>query len=121
MNGRFGFVLSVVFVLSCQVGLCKAKPARHQPHKPTKKESPEKTRSSAEVPASQLERLTQHMFESPSASSAAAVQRFAQARTGTSAARLAWLALGYKHFTDHDYNGAASALEKARQNPGPLP
>jgi len=121
MSRRLDLVLSIVFLLSCnQVGLCKAKAHRHPSHKSTKKESSEKTRSSAEVPASQLERLTQHMFEHPSAASSAAVQRFAQARTGTSAARLAWLALGYKRFTDHDYNGASSALEKARQNPGPL-
>src|SRR5215471_19407319 len=121
MVGRLGFALTVVFLLSSnQVGLCKVKPNRHQPHKSTQTKSSEKPRSPAEVPASQLERLTQRMFESPSAAFSAAVQRFAQAHTGTSSARLAWLALGYKHLTDHDYSRAASALDKARQNPGPL-
>jgi len=121
MVGRLGFALSVVFLLSGnQVGLCKVKANRHQPHKPTQAKPSAKPRSSAEVPASQLERLTQHMFDSPSASSSAAVQRFAHAHTGTSSARLAWLALGYKYLTDRDYNRALSALEKARLNPGPL-
>ena len=121
MVGRLGFVISVVLLLGCnQPGWCKAKANRHQPHKSTQKESAEKTRSSGEVPASQLERLTQHMFDSPSAASSAAVQRFAQGHTGTSTARLAWLALGYKYLTDHDYSRASSALEKARLNPGPL-
>jgi soluble lytic murein transglycosylase len=76
--------------------------------------------SSAGVPANQLERLTHHLLESPSAASSAAVERFAHAHTGTSEARLAWLSLGYERFSDHDYNRAASALEKARQSPGPL-
>jgi len=121
MVGRLGFVISVVLLLGCnQPGWCKAKANRHQPHKSTQKESAEKTRSSGEVPASQLERLTQHMFDSPSAASSAAVQRFAQGHTGTSTARLAWLALGYKYLSDHDYSRASSALEKARLNPGPL-
>ena len=97
-----------------------AKPSRHQAHKSTHKDHSEKTLSSTGVPANQLERLTHHLFESPSAASSGAVERFAQAHTGTSEARLALLALGYEHFTDHDYNRAASALEKARQNPGPL-
>ncbi len=123
MARRLGFVVGVVLLLGCnQVGLCKTKTktSRHQPHRSTQKESAEKTRSSGEVPASQLERLTQHMFENPSAASSAAVQRFAQGHTGTSTSRLAWLALGYKYLTDHDYNRASSVLEKARLNPGPL-
>lgn len=121
MARRPGFVLSVVFLLSChQIALCKAKPDRHQAHKASHKDRSAKTQSSAPVPARQLERLTHQLFEDPSAASSAALQRFAQAHTGTSTARLAWLALGYKHFTDHDYNRASSALEKARLNPGPL-
>lgn len=123
MSRRLGFVLSVVLLLSChQVGLCKAKPNRGQAHKSPHKDhsNSKKTQSSAEVPASQLESLTQHLLESPSGASAASVQRFAQAHTGTSAARLAWLALGYQHLIDHDYNRASSDLEKARLNPGPL-
>src|SRR5215831_2367142 len=120
MARRLDFVLCVVFLLSCnQVGLCKAKPNRHQPQRSTHKDSSKKAQS-AELPASQLERLTHHLLESPSAASSAALQRFAQAHTGTSTARLAWLALGYRYFTDHDYGRAASALEKARLAPGPL-
>src|SRR5215467_9740532 len=120
MARRLDFVLCVVFLLSCnQVGLCKAKPNRHQPQRSTHKDSSKKAQS-ADLPASQLERLTHHLFESPSAASCAALQRFAQAHTGTSTARLAWLALGYQYFTDHDYGRAVSALEKARLAPGPL-
>jgi soluble lytic murein transglycosylase len=127
MARRLGFVLSVVFLLSChQVGLCKAKPNRHQAHQSAQKnhsdhkDHSEKTQSSGGVPASQLERLTHHLFENPSPASSAAVERFAHAHAGTSEARLAWLSLGYERYTDHDYNRAASALEKALQNPGPL-
>jgi len=127
MTRCLGFVLSVVFLLSChQAGLCKAKPNRHQAHQSTHKDhsdhkdNSEKTQSSSGVPANQLERLTHHLFESPSAASSAAVERFAHAHTGTSEARLAWLSLGYERFSDHDYNRAISALENARQNPGPL-
>src|SRR5215831_13988584 len=120
MARRLDFVLCVVFLLSCnQVGLCKAKPNRHQPQRSTHKDSSKKAQS-ADLPASQLERLTHHLLESPSAASSAALQRFAQAHTGTSTARLAWLALGYQYFTDHDYGRAVSALEKARLAPGPL-
>jgi soluble lytic murein transglycosylase len=121
MAGRLGFVVGVVLLLGCnQIGLCKTATNRHRPRKSTQNESAERTRSSGEVPASQLERLTQHMFENPSGASSAAVQRFAQGHRGTSAGRLAWLALGYKYLTDHDYNRASSALEKARLSPGPL-
>src|SRR5499427_7188192 len=120
MARRLDFVLCVVSLLSCsQVGLCKAKPNRHQPQRSTHKDSSKKAQS-ADLPASQLERLTHHLFENPSAASCAALQRFAQAHTGTSTARLAWLALGYQYFTDHDYGRAVSALEKARLAPGPL-
>ena len=121
MARRLGFILSVVFLLSCpQIALCKAMPDRHQAHKSPHKDRSGKAHSSAAPPASSLERVTRQLFESPSAASSAAAQRFAQAHTGTSTARLAWLALGYKYFTDHDYNRASSALEKARTNPGPL-
>jgi soluble lytic murein transglycosylase len=121
MTRCLGFALSVVFLLSGPpVGLCKAKVNRHQANKSTHKDHSEKTPSTAGVPANQLERLTHHLLESPSAASFAALERFAQAHTGTREAKLAWLALGYEHFSNHDYNRAASALEKARQNPGPL-
>jgi len=97
----------------------QARQSSHKGHSDHKGRA-EKAQSSAGVPASQLERLTHHLFESPSAASFAAVERFAHAHTGTSEARLAWLSLGYERFTDHDYSRAALALEKAHQNPGPL-
>ena len=121
MVGRLHFVLAVLLLLSChQVAVCKTKPDKHRAHKSSHKDRSLKTHSSAALPANQLERLTQQLLENPPAASAALVERFAQAHTGTSTARLAWLALGYRHLTDRDYTKASSALEKARSNPGPL-
>jgi soluble lytic murein transglycosylase len=72
------------------------------------------------VASSQLRPMTQQLMEMRSPQAYSAVEAYARTHHGESSGTMAWLAVGYAHLMDHQYDAAVPALQSARLRAGDL-
>jgi soluble lytic murein transglycosylase len=72
------------------------------------------------VASADLQPMAVQLVEARSSAAYAGVEAYARKHAQTDAGGLAWLALGYSHYLDHDYPNAIEALKRAQANVGDL-
>ena len=67
-----------------------------------------------------LKPMAQQLLQNRSAAAYTGVEAFARKHSGEDAGALAWLAVGYAHFLDHDYAKAIEPLNRAKPHAGDI-
>lgn len=109
----------------------QSKPAhsRKKTSSPTKKRTARASRRSslrfrrmhrAFVASTTLKPMAQQLLENRTPAAYAGVEAFARRHSTEDAGALAWLAVGYAHFLDHDYAKAIDPLNRAKPHAGDI-
>ena len=64
--------------------------------------------------------MAQQLLQNRTGAAYSGVEAFARKHGGEDAGSLAWLAVGYAHFLDHDYGKAIEPLNRARPHAGDI-
>ena len=102
----------------------KHRSARHSARRARKLTKAERKKArrmaKAFVASADLKPMTRQLLADRTPAAYNAVEDYARRHTGSDAGALAWLALGYAHVLDQQYDPAIAALEKARPRAGDL-
>ena len=72
------------------------------------------------IASADLQPMTRQLLDDRSPAAYAGVEAYARKHAGEDAGALAWLAVGYARFLDHDYSQAIEALKRAQPRAGDL-
>jgi soluble lytic murein transglycosylase len=72
------------------------------------------------IASTTLKPMAQQLLQNRTAAAYSGVEAFARKHGGEDAGSLAWLAVGYAHFLDHDYGKAIEPLNRARPHAGDI-
>lgn len=72
------------------------------------------------VASADLKPMAVQLMQHPSAAAYAGVEKYARKHAGEDAGALAWLVLGYSHYSNHEYAQAVPALKNAQAKAGEL-
>jgi soluble lytic murein transglycosylase len=72
------------------------------------------------IASADLKPMAQQLLELRTPTAYAGVEKWAREHPDSDAGSLAWLTVGYAHFSDHDYDKAATSLLKAQPHAGEL-
>ena len=72
------------------------------------------------VASTTLKPMAQQLLENRTPAAYAGVEAYARRHSGEDAGALAWLAVGYAHFLDHDYAKAIEPLNRAKPHAGDI-
>src|ERR1700758_623969 len=72
------------------------------------------------IASTTLKPMAQQLLQNRTAAAYSGVEAFARKHAGEDAGSLAWLAVGYAHFLDHDYGKAIEPLNRAKPHAGDI-
>jgi soluble lytic murein transglycosylase len=72
------------------------------------------------VASAELKPMARQLLDTRSRAAYAGVETYARSHAGTDSGAMAYLALGYAHYEDHDFPSAIAALKKAQPRAGDL-